>query len=140
MRKNRINRSPLALGIPLALLYGCTAHPRHVMFHQTTVVGVDVAVSPETNNVKAAFGYDRNTVAFVPTWEVAAEGGQKKYQAMSVVGLTRIKVPWFKHQTIAEHLLTGQAAQNIAEQPDAIRELLKSLEAPAKRANTGGEN
>lgn len=123
MRKKVISHKVLALGLPL-LMYGCGS-PTHLAFHQNTVFGVDVAVSPETNNVKAAVGYDRNTIALIPTSKLQTEEGSTKNQAMSVVGLTKIKVPWFSHQSIKERFATGQAARNLVKDKEGMRKFLE---------------
>ncbi len=118
------------------LLSGCAflPPPQHVAFHQDTVLGFDLAVSPETQNVKVAVAYDRNTIAFVPVTDMeqsSTSAGEttssdERPEAMSVIGLTKVKVPWFGHQSVTENIATGHAARQIAESPEAMAILLKA--------------
>lgn len=112
----------------LAALCGC-ANPGHLFFYQTTVIGIDVAVSPQTNNVKASLGYDRQTNAIIPATQDAAGDTE----AMSVVGTTYVTAEWLGTQTIRENVATGTAAENVAQTALGIKTLFQPVEEAKKR-------
>lgn len=109
--------------ILMGALSGC-ANPSHLYFYQTTVIGIDVAVSPQTKNAKVDFGYDRQTEAVIPATDTEVAGKTQR-EAMSVVGTTYVDAAWFGTQTIRENLATGTAAQNVAKTPLGIATLFQ---------------
>jgi hypothetical protein len=119
----------MCLVFVLLLVSGC-ANPSHLFFYQTTVFGLDVAVSPETKNVKVVAGYDRQTEAVIPTSEIETSPGQKRNEALSVVGRTKIDAAWLGPQKITDNFATGRAAQNVARHPEAIANLLNGSKDP----------
>lgn len=122
----RLRRPEAFFLILTAALWGC-ANPSHLYFYQTTVIGIDVAVSPQTKNAKVDIGYDRQTNAVIPATEIdsASSPGQKEREAMSVVGTTYVDIGWFGDQKISENLATGTAAQKVAESPLGIAKLFQ---------------
>lgn len=109
-------------GLTLVLLAGC-ANPSHLVFYQSTVLGVDVATSGEGGTVHATLGYDRQTTAFIPKTKVKIAEGKEEHEAMSVVAKTDIGIEWLMIQEIHERFATGQAAVNLANKPEAIKAL-----------------
>ena len=109
-------------GMLLLVLVGC-ANPTHLVFYQSTVLGVDVATNAQGGTVHATLGYDRQTTAFVPKTRVTNDQGQNENDAMSVISRTEIDIEWLAIQSIHETFATGKAALNIADNPDAIRSL-----------------
>ena len=107
-----------------ALICSC-ANPSHLVFVQSTVLGVDVAVSPETKNAKVVVGYDRQTDTIIPTSKIETAANQRENEALSVIGATKIDLVWFGHQKISENFATGIAAEHVAADPKAIDDLLK---------------
>ena len=125
----RSRSQQLCLVFLLLLVPGC-ANPSHLFFYQTTVFGLDVAVSPETKTVKVVAGYDRQTEAVIPTSQIVTSTGQTRNQALSVVGRTKIEAGWFGPQKITDNFATGTAAQNVATNPEAIADLLNANKDP----------
>ncbi len=115
------------IALSLIVLSGCSTS--HVVFHQETVMGVDVAVSSETGTAKVVAGYDRQTTAYVPKTNING-----KNKAMSVLSKTRINVDWFGPQQVHERFATGEAAISLADKPAAIRAF------NPKKSKNKGEN
>lgn len=122
--KSRLYRTMFSVAV--CILTGCGA-PSHLVFFQSTVLGVDVATSSQGGTVHATLGYDRQTVAFVPKTQTTEtqDQTQQSNEAMSVIAKTNIDVRWLGVQQIYERFATGQAAINIANNPEAIQKLEK---------------
>ena len=88
--------------------------PQRLVFQQKTVLGVDVAPSPDAGSVHLVAGYKRRTNSFVPTAELTDENGEQTREAMSVIALTKVKVSFWRLPEIHECFATGEAAINIA--------------------------
>ncbi len=112
----------LALCLWLIFLAGC-ANPSHLVFYQSTVLGVDVATNAEGGTVHATLGYDRQTNAFIPKTKVKNAQGKEEIEAMSLISKTEIDVEWLMIQQIHERFATGDAAVNLANKPEAIKAL-----------------
>jgi hypothetical protein len=107
----------------LWLLAGC-ANPSHLVFHQSTVLGVDVATQVDGSSIHATLGYDRQTVTLIPKSTIKNNQNVEEIEAMSIVARTRIKVQWLGTQEICERFATGKAARNIVQQAEAINALM----------------
>ena len=78
-----MNKSVFAGALVLLALAGCGT-PQHLIFHQNTVLGADVATTAESGSVHVTFGYDRQTTAFIPKTETQIADKTEK-EAMSAV-------------------------------------------------------
>jgi hypothetical protein len=102
---------------------GCGT-PTHLLFYQATVIGVDVATSPEQNTVSAKIGYDRQTGTIVPKTTVKQDPQSKdEPEAMSVIARARFKIRFLEASEICERFATGQAARNMAQEVGAAAAL-----------------
>ena len=110
---------------------GCTT-PSHLVFHQSGVLGVDVAADVTNGKVNVALGYDRQTNAIIPKTQTLAtqrhlSGGQrveqKENEAMATVSASKIRIKWLGAQEVNEQFATGEAAVNIARDPEAVASL-----------------
>lgn len=102
----------------LLLTAGC-ANPTHLIFYQSSIVGVDVATSADTGTVHAVLGYDRQTGTVIPKTTVTpddAASATTEREAMAVVSRARIRVEWLRATEICERFATGKAAVNLARQ------------------------
>ena len=109
-------------GMLLLVLVGC-ANPSHLVFYQSTVLGVDVATNAQGGTVHATLGYDRQTTAFIPKTKIKDANGKEEIEAMSLISKTDIDVEWLLIQEIHERFATGDAAVNLANKPGAIKAL-----------------
>ena len=105
-----------ALATAAALAAGCGT-PTHLVFYQATVIGVDVATSPEANTITGKIGYDRQTGTIIPKTVVKQDAtGVEESEAMSVLARSRFKIRFLRASEICERFATGQAARNMAAQ------------------------
>ncbi len=114
------------------LLAGC-ATPSHLVFHQSTSIGADVAANTDTGHVHAAFGYDRQTNTLIPKTKTTNDNGEIEQEAMSVVSASEVKIKWLGLHEVTEQFATGAAARNLARDPRAIGQVL-SLSVPSDSA------
>ena len=113
---SRRDAPTLLAGTVLLLLTGC-ATPTHLIFYQSSILGVDVATSADSSTVHATMGYDRQTGTIIPKSKVkTGSGSTEEPEAMAVVSRARIKVHWLRPSEICERFGTGEAARNIARQ------------------------
>jgi hypothetical protein len=107
-------RADLLVVAAALLLSGC-ATPSHLVFYQTSILGIDVSTSADNSTVHAKVGYDRQTGTIIPKTKVkGTPESAEEQEAMSVVSRSRIKVEWFRPSEICERFATGQAARNVA--------------------------
>lgn len=124
-------RLPILLCIVCAWMHsGCTT-PSHLVFHQSTSVGVDVAGNADTGHVHVAFGYDRQTNTLIPKTSTVNDNGEPEQEAMSAISAGQVKVKWLGLHEVTEQFATGAAARNLARDPRAIGQVL-SLSVPAR--------
>jgi hypothetical protein len=111
-----------------ALTNACeTPTPTHLVFHQSTVLGVDASTSAtQAGHTRIVVGYDRQTTAFIPKSSVdtsnSATNGtppatptpKLENEAMSAVSLSTIKIRGLGQTEVHERFATGEAAKNIA--------------------------
>lgn len=128
------------LGIFLGL-NGC-ATPSHIVFQQAAVVGADVAADTTTGQAHVSVGYDRQTNAMIPKTKTYVtqrdpENGQlverEENEAMSAISASRVKIKWFGAHEVNEQFATGEAAVNIARDPDSVASLSVLSEAEEKK-------
>ena len=112
-------------------LTGCST-PSHIAFQQAAVIGVDVAANTTTGQVNVALGYDRQTNAVVPKTKTKVTQRNprnnllvetQENEAMSTVSASRVKIKWLGSHEVNEQFATGEAAVNIARNPDAVAQL-----------------
>jgi hypothetical protein len=116
----------LLAGSTLMVLAGCGT-PTHLIFYQSSVLGIDVSTSVDNSTVHAKIGYDRQTGTIVPKTMVKAHAGSAdEAEAMSVVSRSRITVDWFAPSEICERFATGQAALNVAARAGSMAALRRS--------------
>jgi len=112
---------PLLASMALLVLTGCAAPmPTHLIFYQSSILGVDVATSADSSTVHATMGYDRQTGTIIPKSRVktlSEDRGapREEVEAMSVVSRARIKVEWLAPSEICERFATGYAARYVAQ-------------------------
>lgn len=106
-----------------SLIAGC-ATPSHLVFHQSTSIGADVAANTDTGQVHVAFGYDRQTNTLIPKTKTTNELGGDEQEAMSVVSASEVKIKWLGLHEVTEQFATGQAARNLAADPRALGQIL----------------
>lgn len=105
----------LLAGTALVCLSGCVRQPTHLIFYQSSILGVDAATSADSSTVHVVLGYDRQTGTIIPKSNVRSDPASKEEpEAMSVVSRGRIKVQWLRPSEVCERFGTGQAARNIA--------------------------
>lgn len=128
------------LGVLLGLI-GCTT-PSHIVFQQAAVVGADVAADTTSGQAHVSLGYDRQTNAMIPKTKTYVtqrnpENGtlveQEENEAMSALSASRVKIKWFGAHEVNEQFATGEAAVNIARDPDAVASLSTLSEAEEKK-------
>lgn len=100
---------------------GCGT-PQHLIFHQNTILGVDVATTAESGSVHVTLGYDRQTTAFIPKTETLINDKPEK-EAMSAVSWSTIKIKGLGHYEVHEQFATGVSALNLAADPNAMKQL-----------------
>ena len=107
--------APLGL-FAVAFLSGC-ANPSHLVFHQSSSLGVDVAANADTGHIHMALGYDRQTDTLIPKTTIVTDANQQENEAMSVISTSKIRVKGMRLNDVNEQFATGQAAVNIAGKP-----------------------
>ena len=112
------------------LLGGC-ANPSHLIFHQSTSVGVDVAGNTDSGHIHVALGYDRQTNALIPKTKLASG----KHEAMSAISTGKVEIKWLGVHEVTEQFATGQAAVNLARSPQAAAQVL-TLTQPTSKVDT----
>jgi hypothetical protein len=101
----------------LAAVSTACGTPSHLLFYQATVIGVDVATSPESNTITAKLGYDRQTGTIVPKTMAKKDGNSREEpEAMSVLARARFRIRFLQASEICERFATGEAARNMARQ------------------------
>jgi hypothetical protein len=113
----------------------CTT-PSHLVFHQSTSVGADVAANADTGHVHVSFGYDRQTNTLIPKTSTVNDNGEPEHEAMSVVSASEVKIKWLGLHEVTEQFATGVAARNLARDPRAIGQVL-SLSVPTAEPKPG---
>ncbi len=102
-----------ALLLLAAGLAGCSDRaPLYIVSH--SVVGVNAAVSPQMSSGHLIIGYDRKFSTNPPRSVVdTAKSGEK--EAMSVLNCTEVTVEGIFLTSFREHLATGKAAIDLAQ-------------------------
>lgn len=125
----------------LVWLTGCST-PSHIVFQQAAVVGADVAADTTSGQAHVSLGYDRQTNAMIPKTKTYVtqrnlENGvrveQEENEAMSALSASRVRIKWFGAHEVNEQFATGEAAVNIAADPDAVATLSTLSEAEEKK-------
>ena len=106
-----------ALGIVAAAFVGGCANPSHLVFHQSSSLGVDVAANADTGHIHMALGYDRQTDTLIPKTTIITDANREENEAMSVISTSKIRVKGMRLNDVNEQFATGQAAVNIAAKP-----------------------
>ena len=120
----------------VAMLSACTT-PSHLIFHQSTAVGVDVAGNTDTGQVHVALGYDRQTNTLIPKTRTMTENGAIENEAMSAISTSKIEIKWLGVHEVTEQFATGKAAVNLAGKPESAAQVL-TLTQPTTRLNSEG--
>lgn len=129
-------RRPALLGIVCACLSAGCSTPSHLVFHQSTSVGADVAANADTGHVHVSFGYDRQTNTLIPKTSTVNDYGEPEHEAMSVVSASEVRIKWLGLHEVTEQFATGAAARNLARDPRAIGQVL-SLSVPTANPKPG---
>ena len=138
-------RTIVMTSLLLVFVVGCMGRARdHLIYHQKTVLGVDISPSPESSDVHVVVGYDRKTVAYVPKipldhsaapadpnqpsnancpGEQGSAASGNAGEAMSVVSMSKIIVRLVGLPSIEENFATGCAAIQVAGNAAAIEQL-----------------
>ncbi len=123
MMHSRYRRKRQLFSAALFMVFAGCANPSHLVFYQSTILGVDVATNAQGGTVHATLGYDRQTNAFIPKTINKDDNGKDQIEAMSLISKTDVDVEWLLIQQIHERFATGDAAVNLATKPDAIKAL-----------------
>ena len=123
----------LCVNLLCAGLFAGCATPSHLVFHQSTSIGADVAANTDTGHVHASFGYDRQTSTLIPKTKTVNDSGEPEQEAMSVISASEVKIKWLGLHEVTEQFATGAAARNLARDPKAIGQVL-SLSVPTDNA------
>lgn len=107
---------------------GCST-PSHLVFHQSTSIGADVAANADTGHVHVSFGYDRQTSTLIPKTATVNDLNEPEHEAMSAISASEVKIKWLGLHEVTEQFATGVAARNLARNPRAIGQVL-SLSVP----------
>lgn len=125
----------------LIVLTSCTT-PSHLVFHQSAVIGADISANTTSGQLNIALGYDRQTNALVPKTAVNAiavpVADEDRNEAMAAVSASQVKIKGIGEYEVNEQFATGQAAVNIASDPDAVVKL-SILSETAKKTNDDGD-
>lgn len=125
------NLSHLLHLVCATLLAGCTT-PSHLIFHQSTSIGVDASANADTGQVHVAFGYDRQTNTLIPKTATTNTQNEPEQEAMSVVSASEVKIKWLGLHEVTEQFATGKAARHLAQDPRALGQVL-TLTVPTDR-------
>lgn len=126
----------------LSFLSSCSnIAPSHLIFHQDLVVGADISASstasPLPEHMNVTFGYDRQTNAIIPKTRICSDPGENgedvtrdcrvdekvestQLEAMSVISKSYIGMNWFGTDRVSERMATGDAATEMAKNPELI--------------------
>jgi len=126
----------------MAALCGCEA--THVLYVHDTVLGLDFAPVAE-DSARFTFGFDRQVFSIVPCFEekkaaTIVDGKQTapestSMEAASVAAFSRVTANGISDLTFHHLVATGAPAQDIAKDPELLRQLRQSIVdkgAPAK--------
>lgn len=116
----------IKLGWISFLLCGCDA--THLAYVHETSLGLDVAVSTEGTG-HFMFGYDRDTYSIVPR---KAEG----QDAMTLTSLSCIYAKGLDEVQFRHLVSTGEAAKNIAKNPDTLQQLNQAIQGGGGKCNS----
>ncbi len=114
-----------------SLLVGCTT-PSHLIFHQSTSLGVDASANADTGQVHVAFGYDRPTNTLIPKTKTTNPQDEPEQEARSVVSASEVKIKRLGLPEVTEQFATGKAARHLAQDPRALGQVL-ALTVPTER-------
>jgi hypothetical protein len=114
------------LGVALALA-GC--QPTHLVYVYDLSLGLDVAYSNEGTG-KVVFGYDRGTYAIVPQKDGAELPGADRGEIMSLAGVSHVRIDGLNEIKFDHFIATGQAAQEVAQDPDGLRQIRDAIYGP----------
>ncbi len=115
----------------IVLFTGCGT-PSHLVFYQSAVLGVDVAADTTNGRVNVALGYERQTNAIIPKTRTFATQRHpagnprvesEENEAMAAVSASKVKIKWLGAHEVNEQFATGEAAVNIARDPDSVASL-----------------
>lgn len=95
-------------------------------------LGVDFHASPSDGNARFAVGYDRSTYALVPKLK-------DKTDAMTMGGFSRVHVEGIDNIRFSHAVATGNAAEQLANNPEAVRQLVRKILVD-KAEQKNGEN
>ena len=144
---NKASRRFLLFCIIASLISACGTTPTHLVFHQSTVLGVDASTSAtQAGHTRIVVGYDRQTTAFVPKSKVVTNATldsppsstTEEMEAMSAVSLSTIKIQGIGQTEVHERFATGVAAQNIAKDASRMEAFAAASPTPSPTPSTNG--
>lgn len=112
----------LKVGFICLLLTGCMT-PTHLVYVHGTTMGLEVAASTETATGRLVFGYDRDTFALIPR-----KKNKQESEAMSLAAVSCIYAQGLEDVQFRHFVSTGGTAVNIAQHPDTIIDIRKSIQ------------
>lgn len=115
-----------ALILAAAGLAGCST-PSHLVFHQSAVIGADISANTTSGQLNVSMGYDRQTSAIVPKTQANAIEPPgvttEKNEAMSAISASKVTIKGIGEYEVNEQFATGQAATNLAKDPNQVIEI-----------------
>jgi len=108
--------------VVVLMMGGCQA--THVVYVHDAVLGIDVSPVPSQGTMKFVLGYDRETFALVPRH---TEGETNKGEAMSVTGVSRVKVTGMHDVTFGHVIATGKPAVGVAKDGSGLKDVAERL-------------
>lgn len=112
----------IKVGFICLLLTGCM-NPKHLVYVHGTTMGLEVTASTETATGRLVFGYDRETFALIPR-----KKNKQNSEAMSLAAISCIYAQGLEDVQFRHFVSTGKTAVNIAQHPDTIIDIRKSIQ------------
>lgn len=130
-----MNRNALVLLAMLWVNVGCA--PKHLIFTTYSDLGLDIA-GTDGQPTKAVFGYKRFEGAIIPVDVAAPPPGAQEPDVMSVYAAIDVENHWWRGLDVFQVIATGQAADNVASNPDPVRDLVRNRQEEKKNKDGGG--
>ena len=107
--------------LAFVLIFGAGCANDHLVYIHESSLGVNLApANPQSGTSKMSVGFDRETYAIVPKKE-------NDKDVMSLLAVSRVWANGLYDIKFGHVVATGNAAKNVAENPELIKQAKKSL-------------
>lgn len=117
--------------LPILIFFTNGCSNSHLAYVHEATLGLSLApVNPQSGSAKFSFGYDRETYALIPRTGPGEE-------AMSLAAVSRVYSQGVNKVQFGHVVATGEAAVEIANNPEALNKAKQNLDKTAQNKTEG---